>query len=100
MRDLIQEMRNLREGGNPKLTADQKRILLILCNAAEANKTVKFVVDPKRKIRETTTAAALVKKGLAVKLKDGRYKATDEGYWLGDTLRIQDRQGKVPARKT
>ncbi len=95
---------------DPKLTPDQKRIMLVLCDASEVwgsgllrrkpRAGVKLVcTQGPRPIRETTTAAALVRKGLAEKLPGGRYGATSEGYWLGDALRIEDRLGKIPARR-
>lgn len=79
-----------------QLTPDQKRILLVLVEAAEHNRAVRLVT--KGSIRETTTGAALVRKGLAKRLPDGRFEATTEGYWLGDALRIEDRQGRIPPR--
>jgi len=86
------------------LTPDQKRIMLILADAAEddnGNPWVRLVttqgINP---IRETTTGDALVRKGLARKSnKTGRYRATTDGFWIGDALRIEDRQGKIPARR-
>ena len=81
------------------LTPDQKRIMLILCNAAERDRSVQLIVTQgPNPIRETSTAAALIRKGLALKCGD-LYQATAEGFWLGDGLRILDRQGKIPARK-
>ncbi len=90
-----------------RLTPDQKRILLVMCNAAEHGKVARLVTQSnahKNPIRETTTAAALVRKGLArmsMNLIGGAYsfEPTLDGFWLGDTLRIEDRQGRIPARR-
>jgi len=91
-----------------KLTPDQKRILLVLCDAAERVKGpsvgprngVRLVTTQGTKpIRETTTGAALVRKGLAIRLENGHFNATIEGFWLGDTLRIEDRLGGIPPRR-
>jgi hypothetical protein len=88
---------------NPRLTPDQKRIMLVLCDAAESHRSVRLVTQSNagaQPIRETTTAAALERKGLARKVAGKfRYEATTEGFWLGDTLRIEDRQGRIPARR-
>lgn len=77
------------------MTRSQEIILLRLCNAAERGKAVRLIcetgVDKPR--RETATGCALVRKGLARRLRDGRFEATDEGYWLGDALRIKVRLG-------
>lgn len=84
-----------------RLTLDQKRILLVLCDAAERNLSVKLVVTHGNKpIRETGTGTALVRKGLAERLPNGSFRATLEGYWEGDALRLEDRLGKIPARRT
>ena len=85
------------------MTPEQKRILLVLCDAAEHGRAVRLVCEANgvpNPIRETTTGAALVRKGLAERLADGRFEATVEGYWEGDALRIEDRLGKIPARKS
>lgn len=80
--------------------------MLVLCDAAEGREhpeqfPVRLVVtEGPRPIRETTTAAALVRKGLAERDYAGRFYATPEGYWLGDGLRILDRLGRIPARRT
>lgn len=76
-----------------KLTRDQRAILLRLCNAAEKAQAVKLITEtgvanPKR---ETSTGCALVRKGLARRLPDGRFEATDEGFWMGDGLRLAAR---------
>lgn len=84
------------------LTPEQKRILLVLCNADERHpgKPVRLVTTQgPRPIRETSTGAALVRKGLAVRTPSGRFSVTLDGFWMGDALRIEDRQGKVPARR-
>lgn len=81
------------------LTPEQKRILIVLCDAAERGRAARLVVNEKAGIRETTTGAALARAGLARRLAGGWFEATDEGYWLGDGLRIEDRLGKIPARK-
>lgn len=83
-----------------RLTPEQKRIMLVLCNAAESDRAVRLVVDERAGIRETTTGTALVRAGLARRLPDGRFEATTEGYWLGDGLRIADRLGKIPGRRS
>lgn len=75
------------------LTPEQRAIMLRLCNAAEHGRAIKLVTEtgvtkPKR---ETSTGCALVRKGLARRLADGRFEATDEGFWLGDALRIAAR---------
>lgn len=84
-----------------RLTEYQKRILLVLCNAAERKiygQPVRLICDEARGIRETTSGTALVRKGLARRCNDGRFEVTTEGYWMGDALRIEDRLGKIPAR--
>lgn len=91
------------------LTPDQKRILLILCDASERAQGPAMVpvklrcTQGPRPIRETTTAAALVRKGLATRLehgpRKGHFQTTLEGFWMGDALRIEDRLGKIPARR-
>jgi len=94
-----------------KLTPEQKRILLVLCDKADQFKDgthglavkMRVKMDATPQIRETTTADALVRKGLAKEVgrrSRGRwYIATDAGYELGDGLRIEDRLGKIPARR-
>lgn len=72
------------------LTPDQRTILLRLCNAAELGRSVKLIAS--RTIRETSTGAALVRKGLARRLRCGRFEATDAGFWLGDGLRLEVRR--------
>lgn len=100
------------------LTPSQRRIMLVLCEAADAvfetsrgtsalehkstavrlrNRPAKSSDAP---IRESTTGAALVRKGLAVRLRSGAFSATAEGYWLGDALRVEDRLGRVPPRRS
>lgn len=79
-----------------ELTPAQREILLRLCNAAEMHKAVRLVTWPnsvRNPKRETSTGCALVRKGLARRLRDGRFEATDEGYWMGDALRIARRNG-------
>ena len=92
-----------------KLSPSQKRIMLVLCNAAESGElehssTGVFLRNREKHgytpIRETTTGAALVRKGVAVRLSSGAFSATDEGYWLGDGLRSEDYLGKIPARRS
>ena len=91
-----------------KLTPDQKRILLVLCNAAERDTVggdrVRLVCQSNagaNPIRETTTGAALVRKGLATRNNyDSTFSVTTEGFWMGDALRIEDRLGKIPSRRT
>ena len=78
------------------LTKAQQAVMLRLCNAAERPvcKAVRLICEPNTQsnpIRETTTGCALVRKGLARRLRDGRFEATDEGYWMGDALRIDVR---------
>lgn len=86
-----------------RLTPEQKRIMLLLCDAAERGKSAKLVcttgAGKAQPIRETTTGAALVRKGLAARHENGRFEATDAGFWLGDELRIEDRLGKIPPRR-
>jgi hypothetical protein len=82
-----------------KLTPYQKRIALLLANAAEHDRSVRLVCTKgPNPIRETTCGMALVRKGLAERLPDGTFEATLELYWLGDTLRIEDRMGRIPPR--
>ena len=94
-----------------RLTPEQKRIMIVLCDAAEnmEGKLEDITTGVKLQwlekaghspIRETTTGAALVRKGLAVRLYNGEFSATCEGYWLGDSLRAADRRGEVPARRS
>ncbi len=93
-----------------RLTPDQKRILLVLCKAMDAemeglrsSPNVRLRVGVRcvdgSEIRETTTGSALARKGLAQRFPDGSYCATVEGYWFGDGLRIEDRIGKIPRRR-
>jgi hypothetical protein len=86
------------------LTLDQQRILLVLCDAADDRFASNYVglvcTQGHQPIRETSTGMALVRKGLAERGATGRFTATAEGYWLGDGLRVLDRLGKIPARRT
>jgi hypothetical protein len=79
------------------LTPDQRRIMLVLCNADERGHAVRLVCEGK--VRETTTGMALVRKGLATRQRNGRFEPTLEGAWLGDALRIEDRLGRIPPRR-
>lgn len=90
------------------LTPDQKRIALVLADAAERAKGpglrpgngVRLVcTQGPQPIRETSTGAALVRKGLALRLSNGNFVATTEGVWIGDALRVEDRLGRIPARR-
>lgn len=84
----------LSDGAKVKLTGPQRGILLALCDAEEySTPTFAGVVlqSDGRKIRETATGCALVRKALAKRNRDGSFQATTEGYWLGDTLRIERR---------
>ncbi len=79
------------------LTPAQREIMLRLCIAAERPvcKAVRLVTEPnttRYPKREGASGCALVRKGLARRLRDGRFEATDEGYWLGDALRIDARR--------
>lgn len=104
-------------GNTVKLTGDQKRIMLVIGAAHEAysrkflareptQEGIKLVSEGNsvnRPIRETTTAAALARKGLVMSFgRKGRERWTPtlEGSWLLDALKIEDRQGKIPARRT
>ena len=92
------------------LTPKQRTILLLLCDAGEAGElgtsdtAVRLRVTQgtagyqEPAIRETTTGTALVRRGLATRLPDGRFSATLDGYWCGDGLRILRRQGKIRPR--
>ena len=95
------------------LTPDQATLLLHMCEAREDGDTLACLWesnDYSRPIRETATANCLVRKGLAVPTGKPRkdragvtrrnYRCTLEGYWLGDGLRILNRQGKLPERRT
>lgn len=92
----------LSDGTKITLTDDQKRVLRRLVIAADEFGTgawVKLRVwkDPKtgRQRRDPATAMSLVRKGLAVRHRDRRFSkfaATDEGYWLGDELRAEERE--------
>ena len=83
------------------LTGDQKRIMLILCNASETDRSVRLVcTQGPNPIRETSTGTALIRKGLASKRTDGTFQATLAGFWMGDRLRILNRLGKIPARRS
>ena len=75
------------------LTREQRAIMLRLCNAAEGGRAIKLITETgvTRPRRETSTGCALVRKGLAKRLPDGRFEATDEGFWMGDALRIAAR---------
>ncbi len=79
------------------LTPAQREILLRICNAAEKGRAVRLVTEPNttyKPKREGASGGALVRKGLARRLRDGRFEATDEGYWLGDALRIDARRSR------
>ncbi len=93
----------LSDGTRIALTPDQKRIMLVLCNAAESNRAARLVTQSNsytNPIRETTTGDALVRKGLAFRMgRKGVFAPTMEGFWLGDALRAEDRMGKIPARR-
>ncbi len=93
-----------------RLTPDQKRILLVLCNQEDHNieeggvggQSVKLVHQANgvaNPIRENNVAMALVRKELVESVRPGRFRVTAEGYWLGDGLRIEDRLGKIPDRR-
>ena len=86
-------------GAEIKLTPDQKRIALVLATANGGRVTLR-VTQGANPIRETTTAAALVRKGLAEKVSGKVYRATLEGIWLFDGLAIENRLGKIPARRS
>lgn len=83
-----------------ELTKDQRAILLRLCDAAERpyrSPAIRLVTEPNtvsKPKRETSTGCALVRKGLARRLRDGRFEATDDGFWMGDALRIDARRSK------
>ena len=99
-------------GESVSLTPDQATLLLHMCDAREEGETIVCVRegnDWSNPIRETVTAGCLVRKGLAVPFGPERrgngvlrrnYRCTLEGYWLGDSLRILNRQGKLPERRT
>ncbi len=73
-----------------RLTPDQKRILLVLCEAAEHGNPTRLVSQRHSKhIREDRVGAALVHKGLARKLPCKRFEPTLEGFWRGAALRIE-----------
>ncbi len=102
----------LSTGESVNLTPDQATLLLHMCDARENGETLTCLResnDYSRPIRETQTASCLMKKGLAVPAGEPRkslgvtrrnYRCTLEGYWLGDSLRILNRQGKLPERRT
>lgn len=103
----------LSTGESVSLTPDQATLLLHMCEARENGETLVCLResnDHYRPIRETATANCLMKKGLAVPAGEPRkdrvgvirrnYRCTLEGYWLGDSLRILNRQGKLPERRT
>lgn len=93
------------------MTDYQRRIMLVLCDAAEKSDgdyitwtrahSVRLRVDGSVTpcIRETTAGRALVRKGLATQFPDGKFAVTTEGYWLGDGLRILDRMGMIGERQ-
>jgi hypothetical protein len=96
------------------VTPEQRRILLVLCYArscADAaasprSRAVRLVCEPNDRgpgshqpIRETTTGAALARKGLARRLYDDRFMATTAGFEYFDTLKFEDRLGRIPARR-
>ena len=86
---MVIQSRMTTKGKTMRLTEDQKEIMLRLCDAAETSHSVMLMAT--NKIRETSTGCALVRKGLAIRNPDGRFEATDEGWWLGDSLRIEKR---------
>lgn len=88
-----------RDRDGAKLTPYQKRILLVLCDAAEPASAGGYArLICKGKTRETTAGMALVRRGLARRVFGKVYVATHEGYHLGDALRIEDRLGRIPPR--
>lgn len=103
----------LSDGKTVNLTPDQATLLLHMCEARENGETIVCLResnDYSHPIRETITARRLMDKGLAVPVGKPRksivgvircnYRCTLEGYWLGDSLRILNRQGKLPERRT
>jgi len=99
-----------------RLTGDQKRILLVLCDAywrvgVRGGTPVQLRTIPatatEQEVRENVTAAALVRKGLAREIgwsprahgRDRRYAATLEGLDLHTSLKNADRLGKIPERR-
>ena len=89
------------------LTPAQAMLLLHMCNAMEHNAALACIHQGNEytnPIREASIASCLVRKGLAVPVRNyyGKrmFRCTAEGYWLGDTLRILNRQGRIPARRT
>ncbi len=85
-----------------RLTPDQKRLMIILCNAAETGDSVRLInqgTQFRDARREKTIANSLIRKGFVVSLGNDRFEVTSEGFWEGDGLRILDRQGRVPPRK-
>ena len=78
----------------PRLTPEQKTILLRLCDAAESARPLAACVvrlEATNKNRETSTGCALVRKGLATRNRAGLFAASLDGFWLGDTLRTERR---------
>ena len=102
----------LSTGESVNLTPDQATLLLHMCEARETGESLVCLRESNnysQPIRETTTANCLMKKGLAVPAGEPRknldvtrrnFRCTLEGYWLGDSLRILNRQGKLPERRT
>ena len=72
-----------------RLTDDQKTILLRLADAAENGRPGWVRLVCAGRVRETTTGCALVRHGLAERRTDGAFRATLDGYWMGDTLRAE-----------
>ena len=79
---------------NRKLTANQKRILLDLCNEA-LNVWDRGILLIKR---EASIGVALVRKGFAKRMPDGRFIATPKGFFQGDTLRTEARRFEFSTR--
>jgi hypothetical protein len=84
-----------------RLTPDQKRILIVLSDALVPIGFVKLrcTQAPQYPIREPTTGCALVRKGLAVRRRDGRFLITEAGLERVRPLYAEDELGKIPRRR-
>ena len=102
-RELASEARlpsRLREPGTVTLTPDQQVLLLKINNTVGDSDTRVYRYIRQKMVegwlvREGTTVSALARKGLVDWDRDAQtVRPTLEGYWLWDTLKIEERLGK------
>jgi len=82
------------------LTPDQKRIALVLIDAYPMSVRLVHQDNLHRyPIRERTTGAALVRKGMVTLSPRGVARATSGLLELADILRADDAAGRIPPRR-